>query len=144
MEVSINFKNIYLKNEKKIIRYYESRHEEFMRNHKDEEIIGLFTKLISNRSIMYETDPYYIIKNFTSKKWSINDYKTNNINKKIEKFFPNGSVDKTLIQKLYQTLLEYNLILKYSGILEDMKVRLNEKETYKGKRNNTLKEIEKL
>lgn len=77
-------------------------------------------------------------------KWSINDYKTNNINKKIEKFFPNGSVDKTLIQKLYQTLLEYNLILKYYGILEDMKVRLNEKETYKGKRNNTLKEIDKV
>lgn len=142
--IELNIKSIYLKNEKKIIRYYESRHEEFMRNHKDEEIIGLFTKLISNRSIMYETDPYYIIKNFTSKKWSINDYKTNNINKKIEKFFPNGSVDKTLIQKLYQTLLEYNLILKYSGILEDMKVRLNEKETYKGKRNNTLKEIDKV
>ena len=36
--IELNFKSIYLKYEKKIVKYYVARHEEFLKSHTDEEI----------------------------------------------------------------------------------------------------------
>ena len=92
---------------------------------------------------IYNRDTYYLIDNFVTKKWSISDYAPNSIEKLVTKYFGNNNKLEE-IGKLKQTLLEYNLIVKYITLLEDMKNKISNKDTYKSKKNTLQKEINKL
>lgn len=141
--IELNLKSIYNTNNQKINRYYQERRSKYLETNKEEDLFALKEKLEQEKTNIYDTGKYYLINNFVTKKWSISDYEKNNIDKKITKYFKDSKNIETII-KLKQTLLEYNLIIKYKNILDDMKTRINNKDSYKGKKNTLLKEINKL
>ena len=65
--IEINFKSIYLRNEKKINKYYEDRHKEFLLSHKDEELINVKINLINEINNLNNRDQFLIFNKF--KKW---------------------------------------------------------------------------
>lgn len=141
--VEMNIRSIYLSNEKKITKYYQDRLEEYLKAHKKEELENLYKELYSKKQVLLKTDSSTILQNFVSKKWDVRDYTESNALKKQEKFFKEKP-SISLIQSIEQTLLEYSLILEYEPLLEDMKKKLTEKDSYKGKKSSLLKEIANL
>ena len=67
-------------------------------------------KIETEKTNIYNTEKYYLIDNFVTKKWSISDYNTASIEKKIAKYFKDKNIEPVI--KLKQTLLEYKLIIK--------------------------------
>ena len=131
--IEVNIKGIYLANESKIERYYQERHNKYLETHQEADLINLRKELVKERNDIYNRDTYYLIDNFVTKKWSISDYAPNSIEKLVTKYFGNNN-NLTEIGKLKQTLLEYNLIVKYITLLEDMKNKISNKDTYKSKK----------
>mgnify|MGYP007070220197 CR=1 FL=1 len=62
--LELNFKNIYLKYEKKITKYYLLRHQEFLKNHSDNEIFNMRIELCNELKRLKGTDPYLNFQNF--------------------------------------------------------------------------------
>ena len=58
--IEINFKSIYLKYEKKIDKYFETKHKEYLSKHTDKELIDKKQQLIKTINTTREKDPYYI------------------------------------------------------------------------------------
>ena len=63
------------------------------------------------------------------------------IDKKINSYFSEDSYSYDNLLKLYQTLFEYNLLIKYHYLFVDMKDRLDKKDTFKDLKQKALKEI---
>lgn len=141
--IEVNIKGIYLANESKIERYYQERHNKYLETHQEADLINLRKELVKEHNDIHNRDTYYLIDNFVTKKWSISDYAPNSIEKLVTKYFGNNN-NLEEIGKLKQTLLEYNLIVKYMTLLEDMKNKISNKDTYKSKKNTLQKEINKL
>ena len=141
--IEINFKSIYLRNEKKIIKYYEDRHEEFLKNHNDAEIYDMHIRLTNEITNLKSKDQYLIFEKFKSNEYTLGEYSESDINKLKEQYFPNNSYNHQSLLNLNQTLFEYNLIIKYNYLLTDMKDRLEKKDTLKGSKDNAIKEIQK-
>lgn len=140
--IELNLKSIYITNQDKINHYYKERRNKYLETHKEEDLLTLKENLETEKTNIYNTEKYYLIDNFVTKKWSISDYNTASIEKKIAKYFKDKNIEPVI--KLKQTLLEYKLIIKYKNILEDMKTKINNKNSYKGKKTTVLKEINKL
>ena len=62
--IEINFKGIYLKNEKKINKYYEERHEEFLQKHNDIEIYNMRVRISDEIKYLKGIDPYINLQKF--------------------------------------------------------------------------------
>ena len=78
-----------------------------------------------------------------SKEYSLNDYNETTINKKKNTYFGDNFSYENAV-KLYRSLNEYNMIIKYNYLLKDMRTRIEEKDTYKGSLDTLTKEIDKL
>ena len=111
--IEINFKSIYLKNEKKIIKYYEERHEEFLKSHNDAEIYDMHIRLINEITKLKNKDKYLIFEKFKNNEYTLSTYNDTEINKLKEIYFPNNSYNYQSLINLNKTLFEYNLIIKY-------------------------------
>lgn len=142
--IEINFKGIYLQNEKKINKYYENRHEEFLKNSKGSEMDDIRIKLNSEIERLKETDPYLVFQKFLTGEYSISDYKITEVEKKKSIYFAEDSYNFEKLKELYKILNEYNVIIKYKYLLDDMKSKLQEKDTFKNSKSNVLKELNKL
>ena len=141
--IEINFKNIYLKNEKKINKYYELRHQEFLKGHKDEEIYDMRVKLSSEIKTLNGRDTYLNFQRFVSGEYSVADFKQDDIDKKKELYFGEDSYNYDNLLEIDKALSEYNIMIKYREIFMDMKERLEKKDTLKNSKSNALKEVSK-
>ena len=139
--IEINFKSIYLKNEKKINKYYEDRHKEFLKSHQDSELIDVKINLINEINNLKNRDKALIFEKFKNKEYSLASFSKVDIDKKTSNYFSEDSYSYDNLLKLYQTLFEYNLLIKYRYLLVDMKERLEKKDTYKDLKQKALKEI---
>lgn len=139
--IEINFKSIYLRNEKKINKYYEDRHKEFLLSHKDEELINVKINLINEINNLKNRDQFLIFNKFKNKEYSLASFSKVEIDKKINNYFLEDSYSYDNLLKLYQTLFEYNLLIKYHYLFVDMKDRLDKKDTFKDLKQKALKEI---
>ena len=72
--IEINFKSIYFRYEKKINKYYEERHEEFLKNHNDSEIYNMRVKLSDQLKYLKGIDPYLNFQKFVNKEYFPKDY----------------------------------------------------------------------
>ena len=142
--IEINFKSIYLRNEKKINKYYEDRHEEFLKTHQDFEIYEMRINLGHEIKRLKLSDIFLNFNNFVSGKYSVNEFKKDDIEKKKEVYFDGDSYNLDNLEELYSVLNEYNVLLKYKYIFDDMKDKLAKKEELKTVKANALKEITKL
>ena len=141
--IEINFKNIYFRNEKKIIKYYIDRHNEYLKNHNDSEIYDLRVKLFNQIKDLKNIDRYLIFKKFKDKEYTVNEFKEADIQKKVDTYFVGDSYSYSNLLKLYNTLFEYNILVKYNYLLMDMRDRLEKKDTLKNMKDTAIKEIDK-
>ena len=139
--IEINFKSIYLRNEKKINKYYEDRHKDFLKSHQDSELLDVKINLINEINTLKNRDKALIFEKFKNKEYSLASFSKVDIDKKISNYFSEDSYSYENLLKLYQTLFEYNLLIKYHYLLVDMKDRLEKKDTYKDLKQKALKEI---
>ena len=139
--IEVNFKSIYLRNEKKINKYYEDRHKEFLQSHKDEELIDVRINLINKINNLKNRDKYLIFNKFKNKEYSLASFNKVDIDKKISNYFLDNSYSYDNLLKVFQTLFEYNMLIKYHYLLVDMKDRLEKKDTFKDLKQKALKEI---
>jgi len=139
--IEVNFKSIYLRNEKKINKYYDDRHKEFLEKHNDSEIYDMRIKLINQIRQLKNRDNCLIFEKFKNKEYKPSDFNKLDIEKKKELYFSHNSYSYSNLEKLYQTLSEYNILLKYNYLLSDMKDRLLKKETFKDLKTKSLKEV---
>lgn len=137
----VNLKSIFLRNEKKIAKYYEDRHNEFLASHSENELNELYINLNESIEKLSSKDPHTILEKFKNHELSIGDYSESLMTKKKEQYFPDNDCNINSISRLKQTIFEYNMILKYEYLLEDMKTRLGQRETYKGIKAGILKDI---
>ena len=141
--IEISFKNIYLKYEKKIDKYYEDRHNDFLKKHNDSEIFKMRVKLTKEYSELKNSDAYLIFNKFKNKEYLLSEFNVNDIQKKKDLYFEDDSYNYDNLYKLYRSLIEYNILLKYNYLLVDMRGRLEKKEELKNSKSNALKEIVK-
>ena len=141
--IEINFKNIYLKNEKKINKYYETRHQEFLKNHKDQEIYDMRVKISNELRMLNTRDTYLNFQRFVNNEYSALDFKTDDIDKKKEIYFDCESYNYDNLLEIDRALNEYNIMIKYRELFTDMKERLGKKDSLKNSKSNALKEIAK-
>ena len=141
--LELNFNNIYLKYEKKITKYYDARHDEFLKKHKDSEIYDMRVKLSNQIKEFEGTDPYLNLSKFLDHTYSVKDFSEVEIDKKKELYFTTDNYSLDNLLKLNSSLEEYDLLLKYNYLLKNMRERLEKKEEYKNALSNALKEINK-
>ena len=138
-----NFKNLYLKNEKKIDKHYESRHEEFLKNHKDEELYEMRINLSDKIKELKGVDACLNFQKFSSGEFSLADFKDEDMQKKRELYFSGDSYNSENLYELYKVLNEYQILIKYKYLFDDMKTKLEKKDELKNSKANALKEISK-
>ena len=141
--LELNFKSIYLRYEKKIIKYYEARHEEFLKNHSDEEVYKIRVTLTEQLNELTGTDPYINFQKFLNYEYSLKDFSEDEVKKKREVYFAEDSYSYENLIKLDASLEEYEMLLKYNYLLTDLRARLEKKEEFKNVLANALKEIAK-
>ena len=140
--IEINFKSIYLKYERKIDKYYENRHNEFLKNHTDKEIYDIRIKLNNDLEELKECDSYLNFQKFVNNEYLLSDYKELEIEKKKNLYFENN-YNIIRLKELYYTLEEYKILIKYKYLFDDMKSKLQDKANFKNSKSNLLKEISK-
>ena len=141
--LELNIKSIYLKYEKKITKYYILRHEEYLKNHTDNELTDLRVKLSNQIRVLEQTDPYINFQKFLDHTYSVKDFSDEEISKKKSIYFNDENYSLDNLLKLNSSLLEYNILLKYNYLFKNMRERLEKKEEYKNAFSNALKEISK-
>ena len=149
--IELNFKSIFLKNEKKIDKYYELKHKKYLEHHSDSELLSRKQKLIKLINQTRQKDPCFIFNNFVNKEYSLNDYKEEDIKKKKQLYFTNMECTYEFLLEFYQVLKDYKIILTYSYLFKDIQELLNKvttlkdlKKASKKKVMDTEKEIYKL
>ncbi len=141
--IEINFKNIYLKYEKKIMKYYEDRHNEFLKKHNDNELYEMMIKINNELNELKATDPYLTLQKFLNHEYSTRDLSDEEIEKRRGLYFNEESYSFENLTKLSRSLSEYDMLLKYNYLLLDMRSRLEKKEEFKNALSIALKEIQK-
>ena len=141
--IEINFKSIYLKYEKKITKYYDERHEEFLKSHSDDEIYKMRVTLNQQLNELVGTDPYINFQKFLNHEYILKDFDDDEVAKRRSVYFDEESYSFENLMKLDASLEEYEMLLKYNYLLTDMRSRLEKKEEYKNVKDNALKEISK-
>ena len=139
--IEINFKSIYLKYEKKIDKYFENKHKEYLSKHTDKELIDKKQQLIKTINSTREKDPYYIFNKFVNKEYMLNDYNENDINKRKQLYFNDLGYTFDFLLEFYQVLFDYKLILKYNYLFKDIKELLSQVNTLKDAKKNALKKV---
>ena len=140
--IDLNFKSIYLKNEKKIDKYFENKHKAFLEKHNESELKTRKDKLIRLINQTREKDPYYIFNKFVEKEYSLNDYKEEEIKKKKQLYFTNMECTYESLLEFYQVLYDYKLIITYGYLFKDLQELLGKISTLKDSKKETLKKIQ--
>lgn len=137
--IEVNFKSIYLKYEKNINKYYETRHKKFLKKYKDKDVYNLRIGINNRINDLTNQDQYNIFQKFVNKEYSLNDYK--DVDKVKEKYFRGNSYNYNKLNELIHTLNEYKLLISYKYIFTDMKEKLDKKDTFKKSMASSLKKV---
>ena len=105
--IEINLKSIYYRNEKKINKYYDDRHTEYLKNHNDLELYDLRTKISNDIIKLKGIDTCLNFEKFKNGEYSVSDFKQTDIEKKKEEYFNNDSYSLDNLQELYNVISIY-------------------------------------
>lgn len=141
--IEINFKSIYLRYESKINKYYLDRHNEFLKSHNDTEIYDMRINLTEQLSECISFDKAINFEHFKNSEYSIADFREDDIVKKKQVYFDGDSYSYESLKDLCGILNEYNVLIKYKYLFEDMKGKLEKKNEFKDSRTKVLKGIYK-
>ena len=155
IHIELNFRSLYLKNEKVINKYYEDARKQITKelglNETEalEKYAGLQNQLIETRN----KDTALIIEKFLSGEKNTKDYENSNIKKSYKKLLGKDleELDKDQIEevnknisRLQNSLYEYKNYLKFKFIYDDLNEIYKSKEKYKAIYSQKLKQIKKI
>lgn len=141
--LELNFKSIYLRDEKKINNFYSEAKEEFIKKSNIDTAINLYISLNDKLEDISLNDEHTILSKFVDNTNNIYDYNEMSIDK-LKKHYFNDNYSLAKAKSLRISLIEYKIIEDYEVIIKDMKERLSKKDTFKGQRNTLIKEINTL
>lgn len=150
--LDLNIRYLFYLNEDKIDEYFKAKKADFLtkQNKQVDKIIEDYNNLIKQKDAIILEDAALILKDFISKKLNINDYEEAKLNKAYDKLLidkdyynQNKELVNDNIFKLEYSLKEYRDYLTFKFIIDDIKKKYQEKESYKNLRKNKLKEITK-
>src|SRR5574344_449786 len=107
--LELNFKSIYLRNEKKINNLYTNSKNDFVKKNSLDEITDLYINLndkLESKSLM---DEYTLLKKFINNEHNIYDFNEANITKIKNRYF-NENYTLTKAKNLRIALIEYKII----------------------------------
>ena len=142
--IELNLESLYNKYEKKIESNYADRKKKFLEHHSEDELSDMLLDLTENKTDLINIDDRVILDNFKNKVWTIHDFDLPVIDKKKKIFFSTIDFNYDVLIKLKRALEETSIYLKNKHILDDMRNKVVEKDSYKDKKKNCLKEISDL
>lgn len=150
IEIIIN--NIYLKNKKRIDKYYLDKKVEVLKKYK----INLQNTLINYKSDQKQLEKEksiekkQILDNFLTGVWNVKDYEEEKIKQIYKKYITieEMTTEKMAetnenIEKFTRSIFEYKKYLEFKYIFDDIREKYKEIDKYRNSYKNSLKEIEK-
>ena len=155
IHIELNFRSLYLKNEKAINKYYEDAKRQITKEFglNQEEAINKYENLKNQLIEEKNKDTALIVEKFLNGEKNTKDYELTSINKNYKKLLGKdiGEFDKEQVQeinknisRLQNSLYEYKNYLRFKFIYDDVMQIYNSKEKYKSIYNQKLKQIKKL
>lgn len=154
IHIQLNIRYLYLKNEKKIDKYYNTQKQSLLRNFTDKEIIERYEELKKQYDGKIKEDKSILINKFLNSELNTKDYMGNAIIDNYTRFISKSEIDNAddnrineidlNIGKLINSIYEYKKYLQFKFIIDDIKKKYSEKENYKNAYVQTKKEILKM
>lgn len=153
IHIELNFRYIYLKNQKEIDKYFESKKDFVIKqtNVSSQMIIEKYEKNQRELIAYKDMDKYRIINKFLTGKLDIKDYEEDKIKQEYSKMFLkdicNVKTKKDQREmnedsiKFLHSLIEYKNFINYKFIYEDIKKKYEQKDEHKNSYNAIRKEI---
>ena len=153
IHIELNFRYIYLKNQKEIDKYFESKRDFVIKqtNVSSQMIIEKYEKNQRELIAYKDMDKYRIINKFLTGKLDIKDYEEDKIKQEYSKMFLkdicNVKTKKDQREmnedsiKFLRSLIEYKNFINYKFIYEDIKKKYEQKDEHKNSYNAIRKEI---
>lgn len=153
IHIELNFRYIYIENQKNIDKYYNKRKEELLKNISinADKVEEKFDKLQKKYEEDVSTDKYLLTQAFINGELNIKDYEPAKIKDEYLKILPENVIDKSSKKsiteinknsiKFLNSLYEYKNYLKFQFIFDDIKAKYKEKEQHKNSYNSVKKEI---
>lgn len=136
--LQITFRNLYLKNKKYFDKYFINKSSELKLD-----LISTYQSYKRNYDNTFNNDIFNIYNMFINKSIIPIDYTDAKIEQLINNYCEDSSNYLELLDKLRNTLMEYNSYLSFKYIIEDMNKLFLEKDKYKNSVKLKLKEISK-
>ena len=153
IHIELNFRYIYLKNQKEIDKYFESKKDFVIKqtNVSSQMIIEKYEKNQRELIAYKDMDKYRIINKFLTGKLDIKDYEEDKIKQEYSKMFlkdicnvrtkkDQREMNEDSI-KFLRSLIEYKNFINYKFIYEDIKKKYEQKDEHKNSYNAIRKEI---
>lgn len=141
IQIELNFRYLYYKYQKDIDRFYNNKY-----NHQtlNSYLKDNFMNNVQVTNIKHKNKKY-LYSLFVNEKVSIVDFEKKNLDVVIDELLLDKKSESNYInlQKLEQSLIEYDKYCDFTYIINDMKELYNKKEEYKDLYVNKLKEIQK-
>jgi len=149
--IELNIRNLYLKNMKKIDKYYENKKKVLTKNFTSKEILNRYMDLKKDLIEKQTEDKNTLISDFISGKYNVKDYTETKIKNNYLKFLSSDILENANedemeeidynLYKLYNSIYEYKNYLKFQPIIDNIRQIYLEKDKYKKAYENTKKEI---
>ena len=155
MQIELNFRSIYLKNEKEIDKYFENE-KKLMTNEiglNEKEAFQKYNALKSRLIRLKNKDTSVLVQKFINKEEATKDYEKNSINNIYKKILKDDLDDleeeqiKELnknISRLNDNLYEYKNFMNFKFIYDEIVEIFNSTEKYKNIYTQKLKQVNKL
>lgn len=142
-QISLNFRYLYYKNKKEIDYYYK---KVIKSNEKINYYEAKYNTIYDEIKRIQHNDKNYLVNLFINHTFSINDFSETNIMKIKNNLLldPNDSNNYNNLLLLEETLFDYKKYLDIELIVNNIKELYSNKNSYKGLKDNKLKEIKKL
>jgi len=154
MHIELNLRNIYLKYQQAIDKFYEIEKSNKLNQIKitPEEIKKMNINIKKQLIEVKENDVKRIQQEFLDGKLNVKNFADSKIRLNIQKILAENLIDEIYenkeiqenINKFLNSLIEYYYYMQFEFIINDIKKHYKEKENYKKIYDNTKKEIEKL
>ena len=154
IHIELNIRYLYYENSKKIEKELDDRNEKRLEKmHTDKN--GLVKQYFElNKALIKQqrTDPKYIMDKFISGEWRVNDFNDKEMSVLYDRlstrdYYAVSKQEQEDIDisfgKLLNTLQEYSVYKKYQYIIDDIKEKYKNKESFKGSYDNKNKELRK-
>lgn len=152
--IELNIRYLYYINSKKIEKYLSDRNEKILTNMTTDKngLVKQFFELNKELIKLKRIDPSYIMSKFVNDEWKIKDFNDKEMSVLYDRMYTKNYYDFSEKEqeevdvnfgKLLNTLQEYNVYVRYKYIIDDLKEKYKQKDSFKGAYEAKNKELRK-